>query len=431
MPGRRLLLIAAEFPPRGGGGVLRVTKLVKYLSRLGWEITVICSDEPPSETDDPTLLEQVSSARILRVRGPLRSLGAAAKSAVEERRSRRGGRFLWDAARSFARAFAIPDRWIGWSRAVARLSADQLGNPDVIVSSGPPHSGHIAARSISRRLGVPFFVDLRDDWAGNPLFASSAPWRTPIDRVLERRALRDAAGIVVVSEASQALYAARYPSLAGRIHVIHNGFDREDLPTSAVRAPSDGRVHFLHAGSLRYAQRDPGPFFEAFGSAASANRLLVLHLLGSISPSNEARARTVISGQSLSIDGFVSHDEALRRMADADVLVVISSVSESGAGALTGKIFECLAAGRPLLLIAPPGPASDLVREADGGVIARPTDVPGLTSAILSLAANAGSYSGPRSEVLMRFDRGLQTKAWNDLLASHKRPNTDVGSRKT
>lgn len=421
-PARRLLLVAAEFPPRGGGGVIRVTKLVKYLTRLGWQITVVCSDEPIGATEDPTLLDEVpGSVRVIRLRGPLRSAGSVARGAVERAQTRRGGGRLWDLARSASRAFAVPDRWIGWSLRVGRLTAAEIGEPDVIVSSGPPHSAHLAARTLARRFGVPFVVDLRDDWAGNPLFASRAPWRDPIDRRLERRTLRRTAGIVVVSGSARDMYARRYAQIARRIHVIPNGFDPEDMPPGIGEhaPPARGEpVRFLHAGSLRYRQRDPGPFFEAFGRVARTDPTLVLHLLGSVSPSNVDRARAAIPRQNLSIDGFVSHDEALRRMAEADVLVVISSLAEAGAGTMTGKIFECLALMRPILLISPPGPAADLLELAGNGIVADPGDERALREGIRAAAdlARVRGWTGAPAEVLALYDRSAQAATWDRLL---------------
>ncbi len=420
---RRLLLIAAEFPPRGGGGVIRVTKLVKYLARLGWDITVVCSDEPVGETADPTLLKEVpETVPIIRIRGPLRALGAAARSTVEASRKKRGGGLLWDVARSLARAFAVPDRWIGWSLKVGRLKPSEIGRPDVILSSGPPHSAHLAARRQARRLGVPFAIDLRDDWAGNPLFASSVPWRGPIDRLLEGRTIRHAAAVVVVSEASRGLYAERYPAISSRLHVIPNGFDPDDVASAeqarAVPA-NDAPIRFLHAGSLRYQQRRGDVLFDAFGAAARKNHSLVLHLLGSVSPSNAVYAREAIPPANLSFDGFVPHDEALRRMAAADILVVITSESEAGTGTMTGKIFECLAVRRPILLISPPGPGADLVKVAKAGVVADPRDSVALARAIRDVARMARSFDfqGAPPDILAKFDRRQHAETWSSILA--------------
>jgi glycosyltransferase involved in cell wall biosynthesis len=399
-----------------------VTKLVKYLSRLGWQITVVCSDEPAGETDDPALLDEIPDhVHIVRLRGPLRSVGAAARGVVEGTRSRRGGGRVWDGARAAARAFAVPDRWIGWSLRVGKLTAAEVGHPDVIVSSGPPHSVHLAARSLSRRFGVPFVMDLRDDWAGNPLFASRAPWRDPIDRRLERRAVRGSRGLVVVSDASRDLYRRRYQASSARIHVIPNGFDPEDLPddvvTRVVPGP-DQPVRFLHAGSLRYARRGGESFFDAFGRSARTDPTLVLHLLGSVSPSHAAQAQAAIPEANLSLDGFVPHEEALRRMAMADVLVVISSVSEAGTGAFTSKIFECLAVQRPILLISPPGPAVDLIEAAGIGVTVGPDDAASIADAIAGVAGLVRSRkrTAAPDEVLVTYDRSKHATTWSAIL---------------
>jgi glycosyltransferase involved in cell wall biosynthesis len=419
---RRLLLIVAEFPPRGGGGVLRVTKLVKYLAPLGWDITVVCSDEPVGETADTALLQEIpESVRVIRTRGPFRAVGMAARSTVEASRGKRGGGFLWDGARSIARAFAVPDRWLGWSLKVGRMSASEIGRPQVILSSGPPHSAHLAAAKQARKLRIPFAIDLRDDWAGNPLFASAAPWRDPIDYRLERRTIRKAAAVVLVSEASRTIYSERYPAIAGRFHAIPNGFDPEDLPAHVPMRddPTEGApIRFVHPGSLRYDRAGGDLMFDAFGAAMAKDPSLVLHLLGSVSPSNAARAQEAIPAANLSLDGFVPHEEALRRMAAADVLVVISNVFEAGAGTMTGKIFECLAVRRPILLISPRGPAADLVESSGAGVVADPRDPVALDRAIHEAArlARSPEFRGAAPEAMAKFDRRVHAETWSLIL---------------
>jgi glycosyltransferase involved in cell wall biosynthesis len=345
----------------------------------------------------------------------------AARSTVEASRGKRGGGFLWDGARSIARAFAVPDRWLGWSLKVGRLGASEIGRPQVILSSGPPHSAHLAAARQARKLGIPFAIDLRDDWAGNPLFASAAPWRDPIEHRLERRTLGRAGAVVLVSEASENVYAQRYPSIADRLHVIPNGFDPEDLPTHALAREDPGEgapIRFVHAGSMRYDRAGGELLFDAFGAAAGRDSSLVLHLLGSVSPSNAARAQEAIPAANLSIDGFVPHDEALRRMAAADVLVVISSVSEEGAGTMTGKIFECLAVRRPILLISPRGPAADLVESSGAGVVADPRNPVALDWAIREAArlARAPEFRGAAPEAMAKFDRRVHAETWSRIL---------------
>ena len=96
-PQGRVLICAAEFPPVGGGGVLRVAKLAKHLPALGWQVTVACSEEPLGKAVDRTLLADIpGSVRILRLRPPLGRIAARATAGTKIRLERRSNvyRFL-------------------------------------------------------------------------------------------------------------------------------------------------------------------------------------------------------------------------------------------------------------------------------------------------------------------------------------------------
>jgi glycosyltransferase involved in cell wall biosynthesis len=225
---RRVLVIAAEFPPLGGGGVIRVTKLVKYLSRLGWEIDVACSDEPLADAVDPTLLEELPAAvTIHRVRPPLHGVSRAATAGAKRRLPRRAlwFRALFGARQATRALLAIPDRWLPWALTIARTQHRRQARPSIIIGSGPPHSVHVAGVMLSRRWRVPYVADLRDEWTLRPLTRSRLPWRRAIERWLEGWCLGRAAAVVVVSAESRQRYEARYPMLRDRVEVIPNGFD--------------------------------------------------------------------------------------------------------------------------------------------------------------------------------------------------------------
>lgn len=417
---RSLLIITAYFPPWGGGGVIRMTKLVKYLARLGWTITVICSDELQPEVVDETLLREIpESVEVLRVRGPFRFVGGRARGAAATSSRRKLLGPLVSAAKLLLRAFLIPDRWLGWAWRVSRLSDEKLGDPALVLSSGPPHSAHLAASAVAKRMGLPHVVDLRDDWGRNPLHQNPAPWHGPIDRMLEYRTLRHAAAIVTIFETSTAALASRYPSLAARIVSIPNGFDPEDLLglESRARGSSDGIVRFMYAGSLRGSQ-DVGSFFDVFGELArSAQGTLHLTLLGFISERHEALARSAIPRDSLAVLPAVSHRAALEAMAEADVLVVFTGGGgAAGADTMTGKIYEYLAVRRPILVVGPAGPASDLVVRSRAGVTAAPSDVAALNDAVreaVHMSSHEVSFS---SEIDLRsFDRRNLATRWVEV----------------
>ena len=422
-PQGRVLICAAEFPPVGGGGVLRVAKLAKHLPALGWQVTVACSEEPLGKAVDRTLLADIpGSVRILRLRPPLGRIAARATAGTKIRLERRSNvyRFLVTARAAVRAAIAVPDRWLPWAATLARRSTADLGDPDVVVTSGPPHSAHIAGALIARRLGIPFVMDLRDEWSLRPLTRSHLPWRRAIEQRAERWCMRRAARVVVVSDISAERYLARYPWLRGRVSVIPNGFDPADLPDpeSIVRDVAEDDVTLGYAGTFQVGL-DLAPLFGALARVLAEGdpngRTARFVMLGAFTPEEAELARHLIPGKALSVEPFLPHREALARAARWDVLLV---VADDGASSLAGKIYEALALRKPILVVAPEGPATRLVAAAGAGVSARPGDTEGISTALRRAMAMARdpAFHGASDEFLRTFDRRLQASTWSGLL---------------
>ena len=433
-PGR-LLVLAVEFPPVGGGGVIRVVKFVKYLTALGWQITVACSDEPPTRHDDPTLLLEVpQTVRIIRVRGPLSGFSGTITSSAKQGGSRRPGVFR--ALKSFRSAFrsavTIPDQWVGWAMKVGRMSAVQVGNPDVIFTSGPPHSVHIAGAMLAKRLGIPLVTDFRDEWTLNPFYRTRVPWRTLLERRLEAWSLGRADRSILVSSVSAERYARAYKSQVGQFRAVPNGFDPADF--TDLKVGRDARrsgdpIRIGYAGSLRNF-RDGTPFFHGLerviASRPPGSPHIELILVGTFDDTQIEAARHALRGGSLQIEPFAPHRAALRRMAECDILLVITNSQEAGPAALTGKIFECLAMGKPILAIAPSGAAVDLVARACAGASADPCDPRAIDAAIrktLAIAEDPG-FAGPSQDVVDEFDRRILTSQLSEQLIEARRART-------
>ena len=419
----RVLIVAAEFPPLGGGGVLRATKLAKYLARGSWAVTVACSDDPMGEAVDESLFAELPpTVTVIRVGTRAGIVAKRAAAAAKHRLHRRNPIFtaLFRLRAAMRALISIPDRWINWALQVGRMTRPSLSDPQIAVSTGPPHSGHIAAALLHRRLKIPYVVDYRDEWVLNPFYATSLPWRRVIERRLERWCLAGASRVVFVSQASATRYATRHPDLASRFVTIPNGFDPEDLPRNKGRKVSDGGPVVGYAGSINN-RRDARTFFSAFGRVVRDSRPSTpprLLLLGTISEDQEAVARSEVPAESLEIRPFAPHREALRVMSECDALLVLTNEAEAGPAALTGKIYEYLALRRPILMVAPEGPGTSLIDEAGAGVAVDPRDEVAIGQAIRAVLrlAGAGSFSGASDEVLARYDRARQAETWSDLL---------------
>ena len=416
---RRVLVVAAEFPPLGGGGVIRVTKLVKYLSRLGWEVDVACSDEPLANAVDHSLLEELPAAvTIHRVRAPLHGVSRAATAGAKRRLPREAPWFraLFRAREATRAMLAIPDRWLPWAVTIGRSQHRRQARPGIIIGSGPPHSVHVAGVMLARRWRVPYVADLRDEWTLRPLTRSRLPWRRAIERRLERWCLVRAAAVVVVSDESRERYETRYPVLRGRVNVIPNGFDPEDLAALPAQTPPAQTLTVGYSGSFQVGT-DVRPLFEGIGQAVKATvhgRAVRFAMVGPFLPEQIDLARASIAEDALTVGSFVPHREALTRMGEWDVLCVVAT---DGRASLAGKVYECLALRKPIVVVAPDGPATRLVTELRAGTVADPRDADSIRAAILAALSMSGpDFAGPSDAALAPYDRGRQAERWSELL---------------
>lgn len=414
-----VLVLAAEFPPVGGGGVIRVTKLVKYLTRLGWTVEVVCSDEPLGDAVDTSLLDELpSEVTIHRVRTAAHAVTDASRVA-KTRLSRESLAFraLFRARATVRALVAIPDRWLPWALAVQRSRSLRETSATVILGSGPPHSVHIASAMLSRATGLPFVMDLRDEWTIRTLTRSRVPWRIGIERVLEQWCLPRAAAIVVVSEESRARYAARYPRAASRMVVIPNGFDPEDF--EGLPAPAGARDDTLtlgYAGSFQVGT-DIEPMFAAIGAVTRrrlGDRRVRFEMIGPFTPGDQAVARRHVPPDALEIRPFAAHRAALARMREWTALCVVAT---DGRSSLAGKLYECLATRKPVVVVAPEGPATRLVGELCAGTVADPQDADAIEEAIVAALEMASrGFEGVSPDALRPYDRRHQAERWSRLL---------------
>jgi glycosyltransferase involved in cell wall biosynthesis len=433
--GRSVLLAVAEFPPIGGGGVIRMTKLSRYLDELGWSLTVVTSDEPLAHAVDVTLLDELPDRiRIDKVRPPLHRVSRAVTTGTKQRVARRTPLFgvLHSLRQAFRSAFAIPDRWLPWSLSVGRryLPAE---TPDALISSGPPHSVHIGASMLARRHRIPHVIDLRDEWSLRPLMRSRIPWRIAAEMHLERWCLRRADAIVLVSDESRQRYAAAYREIAERFIVVPNGFDPEDIRSIVRTRPEAGSDLMLgYAGSFQVGT-DVQPMLAAIGDVTRSgfgDRAVRFELAGPLLPEELDAVRASIPARALRLHGMVPHRDALQLMAGWDVLFVVAT---DGRASLAGKIYECLALRKPIVVVAPEGPARRLVTELRAGTVGDPTDDASIRAAIMGALSMAGpDFAGASEAALAPYDRREQAKRWAQLLDSLiERSITPVAARQS
>lgn len=365
---RRVLVLAYVFPPIGGGGVQRTLKFVRYLEPLGWDATVVSTRSRHYPARDSSLLQEVPAAtRVVRTHAlPLAHWVGLVFYRLRLKRS-----FAW---------VTWPDGGLGWApfALVAGLRAVRRDRPDILYSTSPPQGAHFAALIIHRLTGIAWVADFRDEWAADAHRAGQP-------RMLSALAAR--AERAITSRARRVVVAAGYFRLAGLPHddprrvEIVNGVDEADLPALSS-GPHADRFVLTYVGTI-YGIRDPSPVLDALANLVARGVIdgerVEVRFVGStwlegFKPPPGIRVESI---------GYVEHARALAEMSAATALLLYVPSSSL---APSGKVFEYLASGRPLLCLAhPDNLASLLVREWDAGVVADPHDQEAIEQAILTL----------------------------------------------
>jgi glycosyltransferase involved in cell wall biosynthesis len=391
---RRVLMLAYYFPPLGGGGVQRTLKFAKYLPAEGFDPIVVTTRGVGHRLRDPSLCSEVPPQTIV-LRPPELPLHVA----------RWGLESLLRRARlptGYAQAVGWPDEFAGWAPGAlwSTLRAVQRYRPDVIYSTSSPVSSHAVARVASRLSHLPWVADFRDAWTLNP---EGGRLFDGLSRRLERRVVEGASRLVCVDETVELL---GVPAGDPRCVVIRNGVDPADVQPPDW-TPRRDVLRIAHVGML-YGERDAGPVLAAFRNLLSRGALdpekIELRIVGDARLGPEGDW----DGVRISRSGYVDHREALVEMAAADALLLYQP---AGWRASTGKVFEYLATGRPILCVArEDNPAARLVTELDAGVCAAPDDQPAIEQAIQGLYDEWSTRGlrpriAAREEALRRFSR--------------------------
>ncbi len=373
----KVLLVSFYFPPAGGGGVQRPLKLAQYLPALGIETHVLAPDDPRWIHRDEGL-RVPTQAWVHRVR----YVGPGGRKPAEELHGTSGiGRALVH-ARLAGRRVLVPDASVSWNltaipAAVRIVREHQI---DWVITTTPPVSVHLVGAAVRKATKARWLADLRDSIVLNPhrradSLATKA--RSRVESGVARLVAKQADAISCVSDA----IADEMRTLTPRAQVvtIANGCDFDDV-AGLPRTESE-RLRITHAGSF-FGKRDPRPFLSAF---AESGIDAVARFLGDFRTRDREWAGRLGLGDRLELLPYASRATSLELQRDSEVLLLlIPEAGGRGKGVLSGKVFEYIAVGRPILALVPPdGAAAELIRQTGTGIVVAPDDVDGIRDALL------------------------------------------------
>jgi len=379
---KKVLILTYYWPPSGGAGVQRWLKFVKYLRSFGYEPVVYTALNGEYPVLDESFFKDIPEG-ITIIKQPIWEPYQLYKKVIGQKKDQRvvSGFLQENGKKSLGHRLSlwlrgnvfIPDARRFWIRPSIKYLNQWLkeNKVDLIVSTGPPHSMHMIGLGLKKKTGIPWLADFRDPWV-NIDFAgdlSMSNWAKNQNIKLEKLVLQNADQVVVVSE----LMAEEFRSKTKRpVEVITNGYDPDDfeIPDNLLR--HDHFFSIVHTGSLNDRRNHP-ELWESISRLRNDipefKELCRIRLIGK----NDISVR-----RSIELNGLEDCTEWVDYMPHATIIseqksasVLLLSINNYGAeengffspkATLTGKLFEYLAAQRPILMIGPEdGQAADVL----------------------------------------------------------------------
>ncbi len=401
-----VLFIAYQIPPIAGPAAQRHLRFLSNLYDFGWNPIVLTVDPEYSEdyyNKDPSLMDCLDkNIRIHRTKAynPMdrflerrkanqrregfgKSSGKAESDIGEDKNWRAHLQTLKDLV---SESFRIPDRQIGWLPFAVFKGIELIrkNSVDVIYSSGNPWTTHLVGLVLSRLSRIPWIPDFRDPWMNNPYHGRRFGFIEKIERRLERMVVEKARFVICNTQPLKEQFQVSYPYLdsAKFVH-ISNGYLKK-LFDNLDYSKQDNRLRITHVGNL-YSRRSPEGLLIAVSNLKKSGVInasnFVLSLVGKIDMPgyDHSLLEGLDVADMVELVPFVPHNEALNRLAQSDILLIIQPDT---ALQIPGKLFEYIAIGHPVFALTGEGATAEFIRSENLGVVVHPQNTEEIQAAL-------------------------------------------------
>lgn len=372
---KKVLIIAYAYPPNNAAGAQRPYALAKYLDKTKYNIKVITCQNPDlpigkNENFDPKL-DQVELVYIKS------KVGNSASKLRQQTNQKKSKVTVLSKIKSFlfkiGQHLVFPDKGMFWYpnvKAYLKQNQELLANTDIVFSTSPGVTNHRIARYVKRKnKNIQWVADFRDfNYVEN--WSNKSGIKAYLHKKIEISIVKEASALTFVTKTMQIAYQKFYPQYQHKMHCVYNGFDKGDFPS--VSEPLNDRLSFFYAGSFYNGLRSPFPLMQLLDKAFEDNLLakdeVQIQIAGNIDEVQKQAMKEYNSYDCIEFLGNLPRTEVLKYMCKTTFLWLIVANIKSHYQTIPIKLFEYIAARRPIVNFAPNvSESSQIIQEKNLG----------------------------------------------------------------
>jgi glycosyltransferase involved in cell wall biosynthesis len=374
---KKVLIITYYWPPAGGPGVQRVLKFAKYLPQFGWEPIILTVDGGDYPAIDKSLEKSIpKNCKVYKTKTiePFNIFklltGKKKDHKIDTYILTKNQSGIMSKLAKWVRAnLFVPDARVGWyPNAVKQgLKIIKSEKIDMIFSSSPPHSLQLIAKKLHKKSGVKWVADFRDPWSN--LVYNQNLKRSFITKLLdekfEKNVFSTASSVVSISNH----LVEEFKEISNNNYfIIPNGYDEDDFSNiNSQDIRTDDIIEISYAGALS-KERLPVALFPALQKLKEQDVKFRVNIYGNVCPEFKSLAKKYKIESFVNYIAYVPHSELVKKLQNADILLLVIDDVPNNIGFLSGKLFDYMGYKKPILAYGPVnGDASKIIDKSSSG----------------------------------------------------------------
>lgn len=414
MTGLRIVIVTYNWPPRNAIGTHRPYAWAKYWQEAGAEVTVVTAVKRSFDSPLDLQLPPIPGVETIEVSygGKAGYLDVLLKSEWARLLARRVKRWLTKNGE-----LSVDPR-LAWRKAAQAVTKQLATKADIVISTYGPAAAHLIGYDM--KIANPelrWVADYRDLWSQSHTSDVSQKTRLSM-RNIELDTVGAYADLLIGVSYDMV---NRLSSLTGKdVFYVPNGFDIDEeqvlLRSREKLEKPSGPMNIVYTGMIYEGYRDPTPLLSALSELYSEGYIkdgdVTVDFYGDKVNLAKRLSQNANFAPFIRLMGHVTRDKALAAQREAGLLLLLESSAPEASGVLTGKLFEYMTAGRPILCVGsrPEYEIGKILAATGTGRVFGPDEFSSLKSVLFETLKGNGLYESysPNFYEILRYSRKRQ-----------------------